>query len=52
MTPEQLDRIADTVKDNLVHRLDSEVAAAMDALGITEDISDDEWQTLVDLILG
>jgi hypothetical protein len=52
MSPDQLDQIAAKVKDNLLNRLDSEVADAMDTLGITDEISDDEWQTLVDLILG
>ena len=52
MTPEQLDQIADTVRNNLLNHLDSEVDRAMGQLGITGEISDDEWQSLVDQILG
>jgi len=52
MTPEQLDQIADTVRNNLLNHLDREVDRAMGQLGITGEISDDEWQSLVDLILA
>ena len=52
MTPEQLDQIAETVRSNLLNHLDSEVDRAMGQLGITDEISDDEWQSLVDLILA
>jgi len=31
---------------------DDELDRAMGQLGITDEISDDEWQSLVDLILG
>lgn len=52
MTPEQLDQIAETVRSNLLNHLDSEVDRAMHQLGVTDEISDDEWQSLVDLILA
>lgn len=52
MTPEQLDQIAETVRNNLLNCLDREVDNAMCQLGITDELSDDEWQSLVDLILG
>ena len=52
MTPEQLDQIAETVRNILLNHLDSEVDRAIGQLGITDEISDDEWQSLVDLILG
>lgn len=52
MTTEQLDQIAKTVRDNLLNHLDREVDNAMCQLDITDEISDDEWQSLVDLILG
>ena len=52
MTPEQLDQIAETVRNNLLERLDSEVDHAMRQLGITGQISDDEWQSLVDRLRG
>ena len=52
MTTEQLDQIAETVRNNLLNRLDREVDDAMRQLGITDEISDDEWQSLVDQILG
>ena len=52
MTPEQLDQIAETVRNNLLNQLDREVDRAMHQLDITDEISADEWQSLVDLILG
>ena len=52
MTTEQLHQIAETVRNNLLNRLDREVDNATRQLGITNEISDDEWQSLVDLILG
>ena len=45
MTSEQLDQIAETVRNNLLNRLDSEVDNAMIQPGITDEISDDEWQS-------
>lgn len=52
MNSEQLDQIAETVRDKLLNRLDSEVADAMCQLGITDEISNDEWQSLVNMILS
>jgi hypothetical protein len=52
MTPEQLDQIAKAVQDSLLNSLDMYVQSAMEELGITEEISDDDWQTLVDQILA
>jgi hypothetical protein len=52
MTPEQLDQIAKAVQDSLLNSLDIYVQSAMEGLGITEEISDDDWQTLVDQILA
>jgi chromosome condensin MukBEF complex kleisin-like MukF subunit len=43
MTSEQLNQIAETVRNKLLNRLDTEVAEAMHQLGITDEISDDEW---------
>ncbi len=51
MTPEQLNQIADQVKTNLLNGIDREVDSAMKTLGINEDLSEDEWQALIDLIL-
>ena len=52
MTPDHLDQIAKAVQDSLLNSLDREVQSAAEHLGITEEISDDDWQTLVDLILA
>ena len=52
MTQEQLDQIANVVKSSLLSRLDSEVDQAMQSLGISDEINDQDWQTLVDLILS
>lgn len=52
MTQEQLDQIADVVKTSLLSRLDSEVDQAMSSLGINEEINEQDWQILVDLILS
>lgn len=43
---------AETVRNNLLNHLDSEVNRAMRQLYITDEISDDEWQSLVGLILA
>ncbi len=51
MTPDQLDQIAKAVQDSLLNSLDREVHSATEQLGITEEISEDDWQSLVDLIL-
>ncbi len=40
------------MRNNLLNHLDREVDHAMRQLGITDEISDDEWQSLVDQILG
>ncbi|MCP9832197.1 hypothetical protein KBZ14_14875 [Synechococcus sp. HJ21-Hayes] len=52
MTSEQLDQIAKAVQDSLLNSLDMYAQSAMEELGITEEITDDDWQTLVDLILA
>ena len=52
MNPEQLDQIAKAVQNSLLNSLDMYVQSAMEGLGITEEISDDDWQTLVDQILA
>ena len=52
MTPDHLDQIAKAVQDSLLNSLDREVQSAAEHLGITEEISDDDWQTLVDLIMA
>jgi len=51
MTPEQLNQIADQVKTNLLNVIDREVDSSMKTLGINEDLSEDEWQALIDMIL-
>jgi hypothetical protein len=52
MTPDQLDQIANAVQDSLLNSIDREIQSATEQLGIAEEISDDDWQTLVDLILA
>ena len=51
MTPEQLNQIADQVKTNLLNSIDREVDAAMKTLEINEELSDEEWHALIDMIL-
>ena len=51
MTPQQLQQIAGKVKDSLLSSLDWQIDSAARDLGIEEEISDEEWQELVDLIL-
>ena len=51
MTPEQLNQIADQVKTSLLNGIDREVDAAMTTLGINAELSDEEWQALIDMIL-
>jgi cytochrome c5 len=51
MTPEQVNQIADRVKTNLLNGIDREVDAAMTTLGINAELSDEEWQALIDMIL-
>ena len=43
MTPDHLDQIAKAVQDSLLNSLDREVQSAAEHLGITEEISDDDW---------
>ena len=48
MTPEQLQKLADNVRQNLLNNIDYEVNRAAESLGLQEEISDDEWQSLID----
>jgi hypothetical protein len=52
MTNEQLMQIAREVQDKLISNAGSVVDDAMQRLGIDEDISDDEWQSLIDMIFA
>jgi|OM-RGC.v1.037681883 hypothetical protein len=52
LTPEQIDQIATTVRDNILNQLDMEVYRAMDSLGIDADISDDDWQAITDQVFS
>jgi hypothetical protein len=52
MTPDQLDQVAKAVQDSLLNSLDMYIQSATKKLVITEVISYDDWQTLVDLILA
>lgn len=52
MTPEQLHQLADTVRQNLLNSLDYEVSRAAESLGLQEEINDDEWQNLIDMIFS
>ena len=52
MTNEQLNQIAAAVQNSLLSSMDSYVQSAIEELGIKEEVSDDDWQTLVDLILA
>ena len=52
MTQEHLDQIASVAQKSLLNSLDMVVQSAIEELGITEEVSDEEWQTLVDLILA
>jgi len=52
MTPDQLDQIARAVQNRLLNSLDRDIQSATEQLGITEEINDDDWQALVDLILA
>ena len=52
MTQEQLREIAHQVQEQILVSVDSEIQAAKDKLGITADISDSEWDELINLILA
>jgi len=52
MTPEQLQKLADNVRQNLLNNIDYEVNRAAESLGLQEEISDDEWQSLIDMIFS
>lgn len=52
MTNEQLMQIAQEVQDKLISNAGSLVDDAMQRLGIDEDISDDEWQSLINMIFA
>ena len=51
MNIEVMNQIAEKVRSNLLSRLDSEVDSAMNELGINKEISDSEWDSLVDMIM-
>jgi len=52
MTPEQLHLLADTVRQNLLNSIDYEVNRAAESLGLQEEINDDDWQNLIDMIFS
>ena len=51
MNIEMLNQIAEKVRFSLLNQLDREVDLAMNELGINEEISDSEWDSLVDMIM-
>jgi hypothetical protein len=52
MTSEQLDQLVDTVRESLLHRIDSEIDRAMNTLHISQPISDQEFDEVINLVLG
>ena len=51
MNIEMMNQIAEKVRFSLLNQLDREVDIAMNELGINEEISDSEWDSLVDMIM-
>ena len=52
VTPEQIDQIASKVRDNLLNSIDMEVNRAMADLSIDAEISNDDWQAIIDQVLA
>ena len=52
MTSEQLDQLVDTVRESLLHRIDSEIDRAMNTLHISQPTSDQEFDEVINLVLG
>ncbi len=52
MTSEQLDQLINTVRESFLHQIDSEIDRAMNILGIPQPISDQEFDEVINLVLG
>jgi hypothetical protein len=52
MTSEQLDQLVDTVRESFLRQIDSEINRAMTTLGISQPISDQEFDAVINLVLG
>lgn len=48
MNSEQLDHIVSKVRERLLNRLDAEVCYALNDLDPEVDISDEDWQAIID----
>jgi len=53
MNPDQLHQLADSVRQNLLSTIDSQIDSAATSLGlVSEGIDDDDWQSLIDMIFS
>ena len=52
MTSEQLNQLVDTVRESFLHRIDSEIDRAMNTHGISQPISYQEFDVVINLVLG
>ena len=52
MTSEQLNQLVDTVRESFLHQIDSEIDRAMNTIGISQPISDQEFDEVINLVLG
>lgn len=52
MTSEQLNQLIDTVRESFLHQIDSEIDRAMNTLSISQPISDQELDEVINLVLG
>ena len=53
MNPDQLHQLAESVRQNLLSSIDSQIDSAATSLGLSmEDIDDDDWQSLIDMIFS
>jgi hypothetical protein len=48
LNSEQLDHIVSKVRERLLNRLDAEVCYALNDLDLEVDISDEDWQAIID----
>ncbi len=52
MTSEQLNQLVDTVRESFLHRNESQNDRAMNTLSISQPISDQEFDEVINLVLG
>ena len=52
MTSEQLNQLVDTGRESFLHQIDSEIDRAMNTHGISQPISDQEFDVVINLVLG